>query len=400
MSRYFAAGLVSALTAFAAPAQTMVTESDFLSVLTPSHPAVAAASDELALARAALIDARAFENPSLGIAREDPSGPAGQTDLTLSWQLPDFSRGLRVEAREKEVEAAAARLSHTFLLLRLEMRELYAAWAVAAAQREWLATHMERLDELTARERLRAERGESSGLEAHRLALAANVLRARAALAAAAEREWRARARSWNPQLPADALPLLPDLPPLDAVPESHPLVVAAQADVDAALAAQRAAGRFFRSPEVMAGWQQQETAQESLAGPLWGVNWSVPLFTRNRAERAIADARLIVARARLERIRREIDARRQAAAEIYAQLASDVTVLKAAVLENEQILRGAEAAFIHGEASLTDLLETWRSATDAEMGALELREAAMAALRELERLSTPLQSIEKEIQP
>ena len=46
-----------------------------------------------------------------------------------------------------------------------------------------------------------------------------------------------------------------------------------------------------------------------------------------------------------------------------------------------------SEAAFRLGESSVTDLLETHRSATEAELAALDLYEAALAAARELERL-------------
>jgi outer membrane protein, heavy metal efflux system len=399
MSRYFAAGILSVFTALAAPAQSVVTETEFLSALTRSHPAVIAASEEVALARAAVIEARALENPSIGIAREDPSGPVAQTELTLSWQLPDSSRRLRVETAARGLEAAEARLAHTRLKLGLEMREAYAAWAVAAAQRDRLSAQLERIDALTARERLRAERGESSGLEAHRLALAASALRARAALTAAAEQDAAALARSWNPALPSGARPALPDLPPVRPPDDDPPLIAAARAEVDAALAAQRAAGRFVRSPELMTGWQRQESGTESFDGPLLGLNWPLPLFRRNQGERVIADARLEAARANLEQIRRDLAARRAAATGTYQTLAGAVRELDAASAANERMLRGAEAAFLMGEASLTDLLETWRSSSEAEMAALEVREAALRALRELERL-TASSVIEKEMQP
>jgi outer membrane protein TolC len=400
MVRLFLAGILAVFTAWAAAAQSVVTEAEFLSALTASHPAVVAASEEVALARASLIDARSFENPSIGIEREDPSGPASQTDLMLSWQLPDASRRARIDAANRQLEAAEARLAHTRLLLELEMREVYAAWAIAAAHRQRLSAQLERIDALTARERLRAEGGESSGLEAHRLALAASALRARAALAAAAERQESARARSWNPQLPTDSRPVLPALPPPPALTDAPPLIIAAQADIDAAIATQRAAGRFLRSPELMTGWQRQETGEESLDGPLLGVTWSLPLFRRNQAERLIADARLDVARANMERVRRDIAARREAAAGTYQALAEAVRDLDAASSLNEQMLRAAEASFLLGEASLTDLLETWRSATEAETAALEVREAAMRALRDLERITTDPSLTKKEIQP
>ena len=51
-------------------------------------------------------------------------------------------------------------------------------------------------------------------------------------------------------------------------------------------------------------------------------------------------------------------------------------------------MLDGAEAAFRQGETGVTDLLETHRSVTEAELAMLDLHEAALAAHRELERLA------------
>jgi hypothetical protein len=85
MVRFLLAGILPVFTAWAAAAQNVVTEAEFLSALDPSHPAVVAASEEVALARAALIDARSLENPSIAIEREDPGGAGTQTDLMLSW---------------------------------------------------------------------------------------------------------------------------------------------------------------------------------------------------------------------------------------------------------------------------------------------------------------------------
>jgi outer membrane protein TolC len=62
-------------------------------------------------------------------------------------------------------------------------------------------------------------------------------------------------------------------------------------------------------------------------------------------------------------------------------------------------MLDGAEAAFRLGETSLTDLLETHRSAAEAELAVLELHQAALAAHRDLERLAGP-ESLEPTPEP
>ncbi|MEE8525022.1 MAG: TolC family protein [Thermoanaerobaculia bacterium] len=390
MHRFAVAGLLPVLWAAPGAAQpsSIVTEAEFLSTLDESHPAVAEASEALSVARARVVAASTLENPVLGAVREDPSGPVAQTDWTISWQLPEADRRPRIAAREEAAGAAEARRSQELLSLRLTMREIFAEWTFAAARGESLRAHAERVEALAAREAARAERGEASGLEAHRLALAAAGLRARVAIAAATAEEARSRARSWYPGLPADAEPLLPPLPPAPELDEDHLLVRAARADVAAATLEREAAGRFVRSPELSLGWQRQEAGSQSADGPLFGLSWSLPLFGRNQAERSTAEAHVTAARARLERIRREVGSAREGAVTIFRRLAAAFADAEAALTGNERMLEGAEAAFRHGEASLTDLLETQRSATESELTLLELHQAALAAHRELERLA------------
>lgn len=395
MVRFVLAGLVPALFAAAGGAQTAprVTETEFLSALDASHPAVAASAEDLALARARVVEASTFDNPAVGVVREDPIGPIEQTDVLVSWQLPHRARRPGIEAREEAVRAVAARLSQRLRGLRLEMREVYAEWALTAAREELLAAQAERVAALAEREATRAERGESSGLEAHRLELAAQALRARVALAAAASERARADAARWVPTLPTGAHPTLPELPPAPDLAAAHPLVRAAEADLAAARLESEAAGRFLASPELSVGWQRQESGSESLDGPLLGVAWSVPLFDRNRAEEATAEARLGGARARLELVQREMAAARAAARASFERLARSLDEARSALEDSERMLDGAEAAFRLGEASLTDLLDTHRSVTEGALAVLDLREAALAAHRELERLAASADS-------
>jgi outer membrane protein, heavy metal efflux system len=387
MVRIFVAGILAALVGPAAGGQTIITESDYLSILDGSYPAVVAAAEELAIARSNLVAASTFENPSIGLVREDPSGDAAQTDAMISWQLPDFGRRLEIEAREKEVAAAQARLAHERAALRVSMREAYADWALASARADRLYAQRTRLDELARREARRAESGEVSGLEARRLLLAASSLGAQHALASATEEEMRAKARRWSSTIPADAKPRLPEASAFPESAEDHPLVLAAEADLAAALAAEGAAKRFLRAPELMAGWQRQEDGPDTVDGPLYGINWSIPLFGRNQAGKSAAAARVEAARARLDQTRREVESSRQGALAAYRRLAEQIEAIGPALEGNDRTLEGAEAAFLLGEASLTDLLETHRAVTEAEMALLELREAALAASRELERL-------------
>ena len=181
MHRFSLIGLLGGFLAVAGGAQNgpVVTEAEFLSVLDEAHPAVRESAEAVGRAEAGVLEARTFSNPELGAVREDPSGPIGQTDILVSWQLPGVERGPRIEAREGEVEAARRRFDHQLLTHRLAMREAYAGWAVAAARQNRLAAQAERVESLAQREAARAEGGEASGLEASRLQLAAATFRSR-----------------------------------------------------------------------------------------------------------------------------------------------------------------------------------------------------------------------------
>ena len=388
---------IAAAGSFAVPDETVaassrdrpvVTEAEFLSVLDETHPAVRESVAAVGRAEAAVLEARTFNNPELGAVREDPAGPIGQTDILVSWQLPGVERGPEIEAREGEVEAARRRFNHQLLTHRLAMREAYAGWAVAAARQNRLAAQAERVESLAEREAARAEGGEASGLEASRLQLAAAMLRSRVALAGVAGEEARAEAAAWNPGLPPDARPVLPELPEAPSVNGADTRVRAAEATLAAAELARLATRPVTASPEVTLGWQEQDIGLGSASGPVFGVAWSVPLFDRRQAARRRSGTALEAARARLELVERESTASRTAASNNFTRLASALAEAGEELGATERMLDGAEAAFRQGEAGLTDLLETHRSVTEAELAVLDLHEAALAVHRELERLA------------
>ncbi len=390
MHRFALIGLLGGLLAVAGGAQErpVVTEAEFLSVLDETHPAVRESAEAVGLAEARLLAARTFDNPVLEAVREDPAGPIGQTDVLVSWQIPNAARRPEIEAREGEIGAARRRRAHDLLGYRLAMREAYAGWAVAAARWQRLSVQAERVESLAEREAARAERGEASGLQARRLRLAAATLRSRVALAGGGSESAKAEAAAWHSGLPANARPVLPevaDAPPLDGTDSR---VRAAEAAVTSAELAQLATRPILASPELTLGWRRQDLTPGAVDGPIFGVAWSVPLFDRRQAARRNSEAGLEAARARLELAERESTAARTAARTNFTRLAAALADARQELGATERMLDGAEAAFRQGEAGLTDLLETHRSVTEAELAVLDLHEAALAAHRELERLA------------
>ena len=390
MHRFRLISLLAWLIAAAGGAQEprVLTEAEYLSALDEKHPAVRESVQALARAEARVTAARTFANPVLEGIREDPAGPIGQTDILVSWQIPGAERGPEIEARESEVQAVRTRLAHEFRTYRLAMREAYAGWAVANARRQLLAAQAERVESLAEREAARAERGEASGLEANRLRLAAATLRSRVVLAEVASEGARAEAAAWRPDLPAAAYPVLPDPPDAPSLDGVGTGVRAAEADLAAAELAREATRRTMASPEVTVGWRRQDLTPGAVDGPIFGFAWSLPFFDRRQASRETANAGLEAARARLVLIEREVTVSRGAASNNFARLSAALAEVLRELDGSDRMLDGAEAAFRQGEASVTDLLETHRSVTEAELAVLDLHEAALAAHRELERVA------------
>jgi outer membrane protein TolC len=380
------------------PGERVVTEAELLASVGPDHPALAAIQERVGVAEAGVLDASAANTPELSLAREDPSGSGErgveQLDLTVAWELPRRSRRTAIEAARMRVAAARADAGDQELLLRHELRALFARWAVAAENARILAEHEQRLAGLAARERRRADRGEVAGIAARRLELAAAEAARRRSLADAAAEAARRRVAGWNAELAAGR-PLLPALPtpPASPAPEGpHPRLLVLEQELEAARLDRRAALRFDALPELLAGWQRQDDGVAELDGPLLGLSWRVPLADGNRAARAEAAARVAGTAARLDQEHRELAAEREAARAALLELVAAALGAEAAAAAVEPLLEGTVAAFELGEAELTDLLDVLRSVTEAALGAVELRDAALAADRRLHYLtsSTP----------
>ena len=329
------------------------------------------------------------ENLDLGFEREAPEGTAAQTTVTVSWRPPlDGRRGLSNRAAEAGLTAAGHRLADRRLRLRAHLRELYARWSFAEERRDLFRDLSERTDRLAARARARTETGEDSGLSARRLELAAAEARSAMAAADVELLGIGAELRTLFPDLGATTRPEPPPLPAAIATLDANdrPDLKAGEVDVEHADLRRRLSGRYVQFPALVGGWTVlDEEGLEGVEGPVLGVEWSLPLFDRRQGERARAERELQVAEARLRLVRSRADAELRAAQEAYAYLREAAEEVVAATAETERVIEAATAEFEVGEATLTDLLETMRSATDSRLAALDLQLDALAAHRALE---------------
>jgi outer membrane protein TolC len=93
---------------------------------------------------------------------------------SVTWQPPlDGRRNARIDAAQSGVEVARTRQLESRAELRAELREVYAAWAVATEREAIVAGQLDRLRMLVRGTGERARVGDESGLVARRFSLAA-----------------------------------------------------------------------------------------------------------------------------------------------------------------------------------------------------------------------------------
>ncbi|HET9225748.1 MAG TPA: TolC family protein [Thermoanaerobaculia bacterium] len=366
-----------------------MTEADFLAAVGESHPAAVALAGERELAAAEAVRASLLPNPAVEASIEEPSGAARETTAGVTWTPPlDGRRALQREAAERGVAAAESRVEAARFRLRIDLRAAYAEWAFAWERRELLAEHLARMGELVERARARAEAGEIPGLAARRFTLVEAQARADLGRAEARLAATRAALASWYPGIPPKARPAPLPLPPAPrAVPDltGRPDLVAREREVERAEAVRRLSGRIFEAPSLGLGCKRVEDRSTEASGPVVSAGWNVPLFDRRQADRREAEARLSTARAELELARVRAQAERAGALAAFDLLRTEAAEADRAAAETVDLLTGASASYQLGESGLTDLLDTLRAALAARIAALEIREAALDAQRDLE---------------
>lgn len=371
-----------------------VTEEAFLAALGPDQFASRSLGEDLARAEAARRRAGTLENPRLDFWREQPAANQRVTNWTLAWTPPLGRHSLGKRAADAGVAAAREGLLVEASGLRRRLRQAFAEWSASHARRELLARRLARVSELAEQERQRARVGTESGLSARRLTLAEAEARhaLREAEAAAARAE--AEARAWNPGLPPDAAPVLPEIPFLpEGIDASvSPRVRVAERQLEQAQLESRLAGRFWIFPTLQAGIQRLEDRGVVESGPILAAGWSIPLFDRNQAARTEATRRAEIAAARVQQSQALARAQVEGGLAAYRALVTSSTEATAASAETERVIEAATAAYRAGETTLTDLLDALGAAFEARLREVDARAAALAAHRELEdALARPL---------
>lgn len=384
-----------------AMSQTVLSEADALTRLSPDSPRLRAIRAAVDLARADVLAAGRWPNPRATFNREAVAGVA-ENIVTVTQALPITGRRrLEISAASALAQASFHRADDEIRRARFELRASYADLVAAQARESELSRARGRIggltDVLAKREaagdaagydRLRAER-ESMDIDAELAVARADRARAQATLAAFFVNQEDAAGLVAAAPSPAPK-PLPPTLDALIARAETvRGEPAALRQEIEAARFAERAAGRrLVPEPELVAGTKSSNVNGGDV-GSVVSIHASIALFDRAQPERAMARARLAQAEAR--------------AAAFRVSLAAQIGGLRAAVLERreaadqyrsvstentERLERIAQVSYEAGERGILELLDAYRSGASARTRQAMLDAAVRQAEIELEFVS------------
>jgi cobalt-zinc-cadmium efflux system outer membrane protein len=330
------------------------------------------AEAEAAVARAQVLSARAFPNPTASLAYSK-SAPQYHATLDQPLEYP-WLRSARMEAARAGSDAAGYRLAVERAAVEFQVDSAYVRAAATAELARLSARDAADAAELVRIAATREHAGDASELDVELARVTEGGLAGQAladslaAVAALLDLQALMGIPAARPTITlADSLAGLS--PPAPGAAAATPLrVAAAEADVRAQQATlrQERASRWA-SPSVTAGveWHDPTGGEPGLL-PTVGVAVPVPLWDRNRGPVAVANASLARARA-------ELDAARRQAAAALAAAERDREAARVRAERGRELLAHAgrvvamsTRGYREGAFPLTTVLEAQRSARDA----------------------------------
>jgi cobalt-zinc-cadmium efflux system outer membrane protein len=390
--------VVFALCGLAAGAQTYSLD-ELRAAARAEHPTLESARAAVGAATALRRQQRVFDDPvaSFETGRADggaESGSEWRLEVTQRVPLPGHRR-----ERARAAEAAVVRARYERLALEVLLDyEVGRLWtkAVLAGRSDHVGAQSEeiarRLLELVER---RVEAGEAAPLEAvkartewfarRRLSkeLDQELAAARAALDVICN---RSLGREFALAGDLDSPRVLPAVETLLArLERSNPELQAARAaaaGAEAALAAERKGALPGLELSVA---RESELDKEATSG---GIALRLPIWNRNSAEAAVADAHLQQARAELDARRLDLELELEKAVLAY-RMAEEHLALYEGGWRDTAVRAGeiAEFSYENGESSLLDLLDAQRSLLEVGLAEVETRARLTSARLRIEQL-------------
>lgn len=353
------------------------------------------------------IERTTWENPSLSYTREQLLGatPQGEDYLSLS-QTFDVSgrRKLWRRAADEREDAAGHRVDAVEVDIAAVVRHRFYRLLVAQARgrllQNWRAQVARHLDVVIAREkagdaapydRLRLER-EVASIDALVEREDAAAIKAWALLQALLEPEANAAANDESvPALDGELLPpATPGVARSIAATRTTPEVEARKAEARALAFERRAASRWWvPSPGVAAGYKGVEVPMTGgrTHGFVVSLGIPLPLLDRGRADRTRVASRARALQAETRLAATEARAQASALAREVARLSDASRAMDRRNAEvAEPLVKAAESGYRGGEIGVMELVDAYRSSTEAELLELDLAMQARDAEIELRR--------------
>jgi cobalt-zinc-cadmium efflux system outer membrane protein len=383
-----------------AGAQTLfLTESQALARLSAESPRVQSVRAAVDIVRADVLAAGRLPNPRVIFNREAVAGVAEHM-LMVSQVLPVTGRRrLDVRAASARVDAAGSRADEELRRLRADLRLSFTDLWVAQTRERELTRSRDRLRDLVEVLGRREAAGETAGFDRLRADREAIDVEADRSTAATERARAQAMLVSFFPAALGGTIEAVVMRRPPAMLPSPENLVARAEAsrpnliglrhELEAAVLAERAAGRrAIPEPEVFAG-TKSSSAGTGDVGTVLSVHVSVPLFDRARPERVAAQARAAQIRADTETARLTLRAQIAGWRDALVARRDSAGRYRVEVTANaEQIERIAQVSYEAGERGILELLDAYRIGASARVRQATLEAAVREAEIELEFVS------------
>jgi outer membrane protein, heavy metal efflux system len=368
-----------------ASAQQPLSEAEAVERVSLESPRARAIRAQVDLARADVAAARRFPNPRVTVSREAVAGVA-EDFLLFAQTLPVTGRrGLQVSSAAAAVQASELRAGDLERRLRADARGAFVELSAQATREQELVAVLDDLKSLATVLARREQAGDAAGFD--RLRAEREALDIEAELSDA--RALRARAQgvlaSYFFPTPDPstlrAAPLAIDRRALPPAPElvahaetARPDLLAFERDIEAARFAARGAARsVVPEPEIVAGLKTSDVGAGDRGGVL-SLLANIPLFDRAQPERLRAVARELLATAERDALRAEIGATVLALRSAVEQRRASADAYRREALPRAADLRRiAQVSYDAGERGILELLDAYRSASNARLRLVDL---------------------------
>jgi cobalt-zinc-cadmium efflux system outer membrane protein len=389
MRRRFLLFLTVCLASPATGQTSQITRTQAIALALASEARLGLARADSLVARAELTTARTFPNPSLSLSYSK-AVPTRHLMLDIPLEFPGL-RSLRVRAAQLGLQAASLRYQLARALLALDADTVYTHSAAAAEHLRLSIRNSSDADSLLHMAERRFAAGDASEMDVELARIAAGqqhaVLATDSLTLASSILDLQTALGIVTDSVilqPIDSL----GLPPEFVRPGQTLNERAAALTLESATAAARLQHRsIWSQPSVTVGFDQGDPDQTGIL-PVFGIGIGLPLFDRNRAAIAQAEAERVRAQAALTLA--QVEAR----AEI-TRMARERQIAFTRIERDQDLIRSADrvaamslTAYREGAVSLPTVLEAQRNARDVLAQYIDDLTAAWIATAELRALA------------